>query len=159
MNYFVVGPNGERFGPASVDELNQWGREGRVNTTTMVVAEGLTDMMPISNVAGFRLEIAPMPPHQGQYQNPSPYMRTTQVPNHLAKAIISTLLCCLPLGVVAIVYAAKVDSLARTGNIAEAEDASQKASMWANWSIGVWLVGAVLYITLIIGLGATGNLK
>lgn len=151
MNYFVVGANGERFGPASVDELNKWATEGRVNTTTMVVAEGLTDMMPISNVPGFRLESVAVPP-MNNFQYPRQGVATTYVANNLVKAILATLFCCLPAGIVAIVYAAKVDTLSRSGDAFGAEDAARKASLWANWAIGLGLAYiAVVIIFSIIG--------
>jgi hypothetical protein len=158
MNYFVVGTNGERFGPASVDELNKWATEGRVNTTTMVVAEGLTDMMLISNVPGFRLEAVVIPP-VNNFQYPRQGIPNNLRSQYLVKAILATLFCCLPVGIVAIVYAAKVDSLSRSGDIYGAEDAARKANLWANWSIGLSLTGTFLYIILIVVLGATGNLK
>ena len=39
------------------------------------------------------------------------------IENHLVKAIISTLCCCLPLGIVSIVFAAQVDSKRNAGDI------------------------------------------
>lgn len=54
-----------------------------------------------------------------------------RVNNHLVLAIICTLLCCLPMGIVAIVYAAKVNTLARGGNMSGACDVSEKAKFWA----------------------------
>lgn len=39
MRYFVVGANGELFGPADVPTLNQWIAEGRLLPTTMVQEE------------------------------------------------------------------------------------------------------------------------
>ena len=49
------------------------------------------------------------------------------IANHLVWAILVTLFCCLPLGIVAIVYAAKVDSLAAAGQYAQAQEAADKA--------------------------------
>jgi hypothetical protein len=39
MRYFVVGANGELFGPADMPTLNQWIAEGRLLPTTMVQEE------------------------------------------------------------------------------------------------------------------------
>ena len=36
---------------------------------------------------------------------------STQVPNHLVWAILATLFCCLPTGIVSIIHAAKVNGL------------------------------------------------
>lgn len=53
------------------------------------------------------------------------------VSNNLIWAILSTLFCCLPLGIVSIVYAAKVDGLAAAGDLAGAQEAADKAKTWA----------------------------
>ena len=53
---------------------------------------------------------------------PGPY-----VPNHLVWAILSTLFCCLPLGIVSIVFAAQVDGKRAAGDLAGAQEASRKA--------------------------------
>jgi len=83
-----------------------------------------------------------------------------QRPNsHLALAIISTILCCLPLGIVSIVYATKVNSLYEDGNYSEAEKASKNAKTWGLVSIVVAAIGLILYL-LIFGvafLGAVGS--
>lgn len=36
MQYYVVLPSGERYGPASVDRLNEWAHEGRLLPDTVV---------------------------------------------------------------------------------------------------------------------------
>ena len=36
MQYFVVWPDGQKFGPADVSVLNQWATEGRINADTML---------------------------------------------------------------------------------------------------------------------------
>lgn len=56
------------------------------------------------------------------------------IPTYLVWSILTTLFCCMPFGVVSIVYAAQVDSLRYSGRIAEAWNASAKAKQWATWS-------------------------
>lgn len=65
--------------------------------------------------------------------------------NYLALAIISTILCCLPAGIVSIVYSTKVNSLYEDGKYDEAERASKNAKTWGLVSIGLAVVGLVLY--------------
>ncbi len=36
MEYFVVGPDGQEYGPASVDTLKQWAQENRLTPDTML---------------------------------------------------------------------------------------------------------------------------
>ena len=75
-------------------------------------------------------------------------------PNHLVMAILSTLCCCLPAGIVAIVYAAQVDGKVDAGDIQGAQQASYNAKMWSFASIGVGVVAAAVYAA--VGL-ATGG--
>ena len=75
--------------------------------------------------------------------------------NYLVWAILSTLLCCLPFGIVAIVKSSKVDTLWYAGNHTEAIQASNDAKKWSIISAVVGLVGGLLYVILVaIGVGA-----
>ena len=67
-----------------------------------------------------------------------------KIENNLIKAIIATVCCCLPFGIVAIVYAAKVDSFLKSNDHAAAVEASKKASMWGNLAIGLGILQTVL---------------
>ena len=66
------------------------------------------------------------------------------VPSHMAKAILTTLFCCLPFGIVAIVKASKVDSLLAAGLRDEAIQASKEADNWGNWSMLASLIIGVV---------------
>ena len=87
--------------------------------------------------------------------NPSP----SYVPNHLVWAILSTLCCRLPPGIVSIVFAAQVNGKLAAGDVAGAQEASDKAKKWAMWSAiaGVSLV--VLYIIFIFAMGGMAALS
>ena len=39
MRYFVIGANGELYGPADIATLNQWIAEGRLTPTSMLQEE------------------------------------------------------------------------------------------------------------------------
>jgi predicted secreted protein len=88
-------------------------------------------------------------------------MNTSQdvVPNHLIWAILTTLFCCLPLGIVSIVYAAKVDGLRAAGNVPAAWEASRKAKMWAIWSAIAMPVLVLLWFVFFGGLAMLGALS
>ncbi len=70
--------------------------------------------------------------------------------NCLVWAILSTLFCCLPFGIVSIVYASKVDAEWARGNFDEAEDAAKKARTWAIVSAAVCLFIVLIYIAIIV---------
>ena len=95
-----------------------------------------------------------------QWTPPPPAGATTTVPNYLVLAIISAL-CCMPLGVAAIVFAAQVNSKVAAGDIAGAMDSSKKAKMFSIIALALGLLAVLVYIVwivLIVGLSAAGNL-
>ncbi|WP_374249458.1 CD225/dispanin family protein [Thermomonas sp.] len=87
-------------------------------------------------------------------------MNTSQdvVPNNLVWAILATLFCCLPLGIVSIVYASKVDGLRAAGNVAGAWEASRKAKSWALWSALSGPILIVIWFLFFGGLAMLGAL-
>ncbi len=80
------------------------------------------------------------------------------VPNHLAWAIVSTVLAtclCCPLGllgIVAIVFSAKVNGLLASGDIDGARRASATAKTWCWVATALAIVG-LLYVTYAFTLG------
>jgi hypothetical protein len=75
-------------------------------------------------------------------------------PNYLVWAILSTVLCCLPLGIASIVFAAQVNGKYAAGDIAGAQESSRKAKQFAIWSAVVGLVIGVLYFIAIVAVGS-----
>lgn len=65
----------------------------------------------------------------------------------LVESILVTIFCCLPLGIVGIVYASKVSSLYASGKYDEAQHASAEAGKWTK--IG-GIIGLVVYIVYIL---------
>jgi hypothetical protein len=51
--YKVIGGDRNEYGPASVEELCRWIREGRLNGHTLAQAEGSTAWLPMSSFADF----------------------------------------------------------------------------------------------------------
>lgn len=75
-------------------------------------------------------------------------------PNHLVWAILSTVLCCLPTGIAAIVFAAQVDGKYAAGDYPGARQSSANAKTWSWVSFGLGMAFVVLYL----GLGVLGGL-
>lgn len=69
-------------------------------------------------------------------------------PSYLAWAIAATLLCCLPAGIVSIVYAAQVNSKYLAGDYAGALAASRLAKGWAIASTAVGALVVVFYVVV-----------
>ena len=69
----------------------------------------------------------------------------TRPKTYLVEAIVATLLCCVPFGVVSIVYAAQVDSKFSAGDYQGAQRASDKAKTWYHVALISGLVVGVIY--------------
>ncbi|HWY01284.1 MAG TPA: CD225/dispanin family protein, partial [Mycobacterium sp.] len=67
--------------------------------------------------------------------------------NYLVWAILTTVFCCLPLGIVSIMYSTKVSGLWSQGRYAEAQAAADNAKKWAIISA---IVGAVVGVIVVI---------
>lgn len=66
----------------------------------------------------------------------------------LVESILVTLFCCLPLGIVGIVYAAKVNSLYAAGLTEAAQQASAKAGKWTKLGFFLGIIMIILYAVL-----------
>lgn len=91
-------------------------------------------------------------------------MNPTQQPppdNHMVWAILSTVMCCLPLGIVAIIKASKVEQLWYRGFHAEAQKAADEAKKWSIYSavsIGVVVVLYIILMIIIVAVQGAANL-
>jgi hypothetical protein len=73
--------------------------------------------------------------------------------SHLVWAILTTLFCCLPFGIVSIVFAAQVNSKWTSGDFQGAIDYSSKARTWAIVSAVIGVI--VIIIGVIISVAAS----
>jgi uncharacterized membrane protein YvbJ len=79
-------------------------------------------------------------------QNPN----SVYIDNHLVKAILVTIFCCIPLGIVSIIYSSQVNEKKARGDFQGATEASRQADLWSNWAIGAGIV--VMIIAFLVGL-------
>jgi predicted secreted protein len=77
--------------------------------------------------------------------------------NNLVWGILTTLFCCLPLGVASIVFAAQVNGKWAAGDYAGAQESADKARKFAMWAAIAGIIVIVLYVILIVivGVGAS----
>lgn len=66
--------------------------------------------------------------------------------NHLVWAILTTILCCMPAGVVAIVFAAQVNGKWAAGDVQGARQSSTNARTWAIVSAVLGAIGIIFVI-------------
>lgn len=87
---------------------------------------------------------------QGQPAGPPP-------PNYLVQSILTTLFCCLPLGIASIVFAAQVNGKHAMGDYAGAAESSAKARRFAIWGAVIGFIVIALYLIFIVFIGVNPN--
>jgi hypothetical protein len=76
-----------------------------------------------------------------------------QPDSNLVWGILCAVLCCLPFGIVSIVYAAKVSGLWTQGRYAEAQKASADAKKWAIWGAVAGVIVGIIYAIIAVAGG------
>lgn len=157
---YRVTVNGIDYSAPDLPTLQQWVQEGRLLPDTFVWVEAMQQHVKATEVPGLIFPNMGNPhnyatPPQGTaaYQRPGAGYGTYQkVDNNLFLAIFSAICCgCLPLGIVAIVYAAQVDGLASRGETQKAMDSAKKAQTWAIASIICGLIFGGIRVALMAG--------
>jgi hypothetical protein len=154
--YKIIGANQAEYGPVSAEQLRQWITEGRADANTMAQAEGTTEWKPLREFPEFAANFAARPPAGAIPPLNAPATPPASVPNYLVQAILCTLCCCLPFGIVAIVYAAQVNGKLQAGDYAGALEASGKAKLWCWIAFGVGLVTNGIILALQFAAGLSG---
>lgn len=97
------------------------------------------------------------------YQSQTNGSRPFLPKSYLLESILVTLFCCLPLGIVGIVYASSVEDKYYRGDYFGAERASREARKFMRWGlfIGIVVKGAIIIavaISMLLSLGFAGIL-
>jgi hypothetical protein len=159
MTWFYTS-NGNQFGPVTQQELAAKVQRGEVRGSDLIWKEGMVDWLPLNQVPEFS-GVIPSPPQFGapmsqpNYYNPAIRPNIT---NYLWQSIVVTLLCCMPFGIVAIVYATKVDGLVASGDYFAAEAASKSAKFWVWLTFGIGLLLNLLSLIFFFFVMAAGSM-
>lgn len=148
--YYYLNADNQRIGPLTLDQLI----EQHITPQTLIWKAGLpqwTNAMSVPEVA-LRLNPAtagaPQSPGQPQPQ-PEPFYKSKPCPpTNLIWGILVTILCCLPLGIVAIYKSSQVERNYYNGNYEEALKASNSALNWCIISMVVCVLFSVSYFGL-----------
>lgn len=157
--------NGQPTGTCSKDEATARYARGEILPTDLVWCEGMANWTPASQVFGAATPQpaaapaapTPLPPPVSSPQTlPRPVAGDVgRPPNYLVWAILATIFCCIPFGIVAIVFAAQVDSKWSKGDTAGAEQASRNAKTWcwvtAGTGLALNVIGTAVYMFLVMG--------
>ena len=113
MQYFVITPTGQKFGPADFHVLTQWVQEGRIQPNTMIEEIGSGRQIMANQIAGLGF-----PPvgdyYAGLQPSPADYPRIVETPGdkyaNTAKALgyagffLCPLLCVVGIFVAAMAF-------------------------------------------------------
>lgn len=161
-DYFYIDYQNQQHGPLSADKLLAVG----VKRDTLVWCKGMPDWTPAEAVAELKTIFdaadqqtaqaqqspnasqqtaspnePPRRPQPGSYQQSYAYQDYNRPPfpdSHMVWAVLSTICCCLPLGIVAIIKANEVSGLYYRGLYDEAYLAAEDAK---KWSLAALIVG------------------
>ena len=97
-------------------------------------------------------------PQQQVYQQPAqayqqPQQHRAQPNSNMVLAILTTIFCCLPTGIYAIIQASKVDKLYMSGEYDEAIRVAGEAKKWSYIGIVLAVIGWIIYFVFFMGLG------
>jgi hypothetical protein len=167
---YHVTSQGQEIGPYTLDEIRQMVSDGHLAVTEYAWSQGMQNWVPITQLIGAAASPPPPPlPAAGRpqaltthpaypvYNQPiygQPQGLGQQVyvqapprpPTYLLSAILVTLFCCLPFGIVSIVFASQVDSKYNSGDYAGAQAASNTAKNWYHAALISGIIIAVLWI-------------
>lgn len=150
--YYFLDSNNQQQGPVTPSLFPQLG----IKPETLVWRVGMEKWMPASEIPELKEFIIPPAQttgYQDSYKNNNGYnggynngmRQQLPPPSNLVWAILSTVLCCIPLGIVSIVYASQVES---EWNMGRHERAWRKSNLARNWAIAAAVIGFITSIFL-----------
>ena len=159
-DFYLIGET--KMGPMSLEAI----KAAAITPDTLVWHNELTDWTKASNLPelqGTSTGAKPVTPQAATPYAQAAYTDNMSRPpmpdNYLVWAILCTVLCCLPLGIVSIISSTKVSAAYNVGDYVGAQKASDDAKKWAMWgAIGGFLFLAVYFIAL-FALGFWGILS
>ena len=157
MWYYIV--NNQKLGPIDDNALRQLIATGAVHSGTFVWKDGMADWVPVGSVpelaalvSSGRQSFSATPPMGGGYGAPS----AANVPDYMIWSILELLFCCVPFGIVGLVYAINANSAKQAGNMAQAMDNANKSKKFLLWGLGLWCVLVLIYIVMFVIIGVSG---
>jgi hypothetical protein len=155
---------GQQVGPVSEDQLAELFRNGTVKPSDLVWNETMTEWTTIGKVEAFAAyaPALPMAAPPAPVDAPPPLAAApvtmsaspqgfapsgmAEPSTYLWQSIVVMLLCCLPLGIPALIFSTKVKPAFASGDYAAAMEASKKAKLFCILSLVIGLIVQVIYI-------------
>ena len=124
---YTIARNGQTIGTYTLDELRGLLQSGQIQLADHALPEGGTQWTTVAQT------ITPPPP-------PPPPVPPVKPKNYMTQSVMVTVLCCLPLGIPAIVYSSQVNGKYASGDFAGAQAASSRAN---KFGIGAFVCGLI----------------
>lgn len=160
--YFYLDAEGKQQGPVPPSDFLRLG----ITQSTLLWKNGMAGWQAAGMIPELSGYFQPTPPPPPSYvhpmSQPAASVGAAQPPvekpdSFLVWSILTTVLCCLPLGIVAIVYSTKVDPLWDKGQYTEAAEAAKSAKTFCILSLVFGIVG-IVGAFLMGALGALGSM-
>ena len=143
--YIIINNNQE--GPYTLEELG----DKKITSTTPVWHKGMDNWTTAGQLEESKELLDQQPPTPPITPKAPEASSVPVIPpkTWLIESILVTLFCCLPAGVVGIVYASKVETAYNNKQYAEAMQYSRQAKTWTLLSFFIILVPVILYLLFI----------
>lgn len=157
--YLYMNEQGKQCGPVEETQLAACG----VTPSTLVWCRGMRNWRPASEVIDITILLSggrvgmgkvPLPPQPPEEGGEAPRPPRQRPDNYLTWAIIVTICCCCwPAGIVALVFANKVNKYWDAGEYGNAEKASKQAKTWCiiTACVGGFSIISLFILTIILG--------
>jgi len=143
--YFYMEGN-QKLGPFTLEEL----KKRNIRRETPVWCHPMPDWKPAGEMPELEEVFSMIPPDYksgASGQNSSAFTGSKPImpKSWLIESILVTIFCCLPFGIVGVVYASRVDSKYAQGDYDGSNQASREAGRWTQigffLGIAAWIVG------------------
>ena len=149
--YFYLDQNGQQQGPVAANELPKYG----VTRNIQVWKQGMSSWQ----TAGSIPELSDILPPNTITPAVTPPQQPPKPDNLMVWSVLTTLLCFLPTGIVAIIFSNKVDNLWALKDYTGAQQAAHSAKIWCLVSLGLAVGSLILaYIWLFVIIGGAWSI-
>ena len=141
--------DGERYGPYSEPALRKHLSSGNASQDDHLQAVGSGEWTTLRKVlaqSGASRSTGNTGNSTRTAQTPREKFRKTRPNNHMVWAILTTICCCLPFGIPAIVYASQVDKKFQQGDFQGAENSSRTAKTWCLVAFGLGIAYVAVFV-------------
>ncbi len=129
--YKVKGSDGKDYGPVDEAQVRLWLKEGRIDKSSLACDES-EQWKPLHQYPEFSDGALPAVSIPKSFEPPPP--------NYLIFAVLITVFCCPPCGVMGIIYSTQANTKYALGDLAGARAAAKKAGLWCWISLMACLI-------------------